>query len=986
MKNLLHLFAQSPTFFHFAKILKTTKLVSIKNIVGSARSFLACALFEESPVVVLTNDANDFEERFEEIVAVMGNERTIGVTEAVVTQIEFWRKVYTQEKFVAVMEKKIAALPALNLSELVSLELRCGGILSRAELLNWLNSQGYERVDLVTEPGEFAVRGSIIDVFAEKFENPIRIEFFGDEVVSLRYFDTLTQRSIKKIESLELSQRRITVLPQQPFLSKLPNDFIIILENPTIQKLNDRLPSANRQVIFHQEGDFDFGFLSPNIYFGNLEVLRAEIESTDLTYYIVCRDSNQQARLQKVLGEKPFYLVGRFSSGFIARNDGYVVLTEKEIYGTPIMRLPKRKFRGLPVDDLMTLKKGDYVVHINYGVGIFEGTKRLKIKDKQKDFLAIRYAGSGRLYLPVENLNHLDRYVGSEDTPPVLDRLGGRNWLLVKTKAQRAATHYAQELIELYARRMITPGFRFTGIPEWQAELEASFPFQETPDQLKAWEEVKKDMESAKVMDRLICGDVGFGKTEIALRAAFKAVLSGKQVAMLVPTTILCYQHYNTFRKRLEKFPVRVEMFSRLISRKKEKEVVEGLKTGKVDIVIGTHKLLKVVELVKNLGLLIIDEEQKFGVRQKEQIKKLKIGIAVLTLTATPIPRTLYMALVRLRDISTIHTPPPGRKEIKTEVIHWDDELIRTRIRQEIERGGQVFIVHNRIESLPKLVKRIRGLCPDLKIQSAHGRMPEQQLAEIYLNFIDGKYDILITTAIIESGIDMPRVNTIIVDRADWFGLADLHQLRGRVGRSKEQGYALFVVPNQNKISPTAQKRLSAILAYSQLDSGFRLALRDMEIRGIGNLLGLEQHGHINRIGANLYMSLLSEAIAKLKGAEPVVEPDLTFDVEAYIPEEFISDAYERVAIYRRLLSITTEKEIEEIKDELIDRFGQYPPIMESLFKIAQIRVLARKNQILRVSLKHNNIKILGRKITKEFNGGLDEIIKELANLNQKEK
>ncbi len=974
MQELLRLFAQSQPFILFLKVIEEKQKISIKNCPGAARSFLAGSIFNKFSVIYVTNNETEQIERAEEIASLINPESVILVTEEIPTQIEFGQKVLAREKFIAIIQKEVITLPALKLEQLENLILRLhhGKEFSRTKLLEWLNEQNFDLVDLVTEPNEYAFRGGIVDVFPERNENPFRIEFDGDEVASIRNFDTVTQRSIKRIEMIELPVRKIPITGEYQFLSRLPEGFLIF-SDIAIDNLNNPIISYSLD-----EADIDFGLLSPNIYLGNFSVLRSDIESSNLALYIFCRDDVQKERLKRILGEKPIYKVGKMNSGFLAPNDGYEVLTEKEIYGTPVMRTPKRKFKGLPVDDLLSLKKGDYVVHIHYGVGIFEGTSRLKIEDKEKDLLLIHYAGKSKLYLPIENLGMLDRYVSSEESAPVLDRLGSKRWLWVKAKAAKAVADYAQELIQLYAKRKVTKGFRFSSDTEWQAELEASFPYQETTDQLKAWVQIKKDMESDKVMDRLVCGDVGFGKTEIALRASFKTVMDSKQVVMLVPTTILCYQHYNTFRKRLVKFPIKVEMLSRFVTLKRQKEIIEGLKNGKVDVVIGTQALLNAVKSAKDLGLLIIDEEQKFGVRQKEKIKQLKTGIEVLSMTATPIPRSLYMSLVGLRDISTIHTPPVGRKEIKTEVIHWDNEIIRSRIRQEINRTGQVFIVHNRIESLPKLVRRIQRLCPELRIANAHGRLPERQLADIYLDFVEGDYDILITTAIIESGIDMPKVNTIIIDRADWFGLADLHQLRGRVGRSKEQAFALFIVPDSDTISEPARKRLSAILAYSQLGSGFKLAMRDMEIRGIGNLLGSEQHGHITRIGFSLYVSLLKEAVAKLRGEEPVIEPELSFDVEAYIPDEFIPDSYERVAIYRRLLSVETREEIEKIKEELIDRFSNYPAIMDNLFKIALIRVIAREKLVQRINLKQNHIIILWRKIRKELSGSLEEIISEL--------
>jgi transcription-repair coupling factor (superfamily II helicase) len=974
MQELLQLFAQSQSYLNFLKIIQQKQNISVKNIPDTARSLLACLLLDRYSIIFITNDEVEQRERAEEIATLINPESVITVTEEISSQIEFGQRVLAKNKFIAIIKKEVISLPALKLEQLENLILRLqqGKEFSRTKLLKWLNEQNFDLVDLVTEPGEYAFRGGIVDIFSERNENPVRIEFFGDQIASIRNFDPLTQRSIKRIELIEIPVRKITALDEHHLLNRLPEGFIIF-SDITLNNLNNPI------IFFTSEAaDFDFQLLLPNTYLGNFSVVRSDIESSNLTFYIFCRDDSQKERLKRILGEKPIYKIGKLNSGFLAPKDNYGLLTEKEIYGAPVMRTPKRRFKGLPVDDLLSLKKGDYVVHIHYGVGIFEGTSRLRIEDKEKDLLLIRYAGKGKLYLPIENLGLLDRYVSSEESPPVLDRLGSKRWLWVKAKAAKAVADYAQELIQLYAKRSVTKGFRFSTDTEWQAELEASFCYQETPDQLRAWQQVKNDMESDKVMDRLVCGDVGFGKTEIALRASFKTVMDGKQVVMLVPTTILCYQHFNTFRKRLEKFPIKVEMLSRFVSPKKQKEIIEGLKNGKIDVVIGTHTLLNAVKAAKNLGLLIIDEEQKFGVRQKEKIKQLKVGIEVLLMTATPIPRSLYMSIVGLRDISTIHTPPVGRKEIKTEVIHWDNEIIRSRIRQEINRAGQVFVVHNRIESLPKLVRKIQRLCPELRIVSAHGRLPERQLADIYLDFVEGNYDILITTAIIESGIDMPRVNTIIVDRADWFGLADLHQLRGRVGRSKEQAFALFIVPDSDKISEPARKRLSAILAYSQLGSGFKLAMRDMEIRGIGNLLGSEQHGHITRIGFSLYVSLLKEAVAKLRGEEPIIEPELSFDVEAYIPDEFIPDSYERVAIYRRLLSVETKEEIEKLKEELVDRFGSYPAIIENLFKIALIRILAKKNFVQRINLKQNQILIIGRKIRRELSGGLEEIIKEL--------
>ena len=577
--------------------------------------------------------------------------------------------------------------------------------------------------------------------------------------------------------------------------------------------------------------------------------------------------------------------------------------------------------------------------------------------------------------MPVENIGLLDRYVGSDDQTPALDRLGGRSWLHAKAKAARASAECAEELLEIYARRATARGIQFSHDGKWQAELEASFPYEETPDQIEVMADVKRDMEAPRPMDRLICGDVGYGKTEIALRAAFKAASDMKQVAVLAPTTILCYQHYATIRKRLARFPLRVEMLSRLVPPATQTEIRTGLKSGVIDIVVGTHQLLNPRLAYHDLGLLIIDEEQKFGVRQKERIRAARAAVDVLTLTATPIPRTLYMSLSGLRDISQIHTAPPGRREIATEVAAWDDRLICDYVTREISRGGQVFFVHNEIESITEVAKRLQRILPGIRFAIAHGQMSGRHMADIYVGFASGEYQMLLSTAIIESGLDLPNVNTIIVNRADRFGLSDLHQLRGRVGRSEAQAYALFLTSAHREITEDARKRLSALLAYSQLGSGFKLALRDMEIRGVGNLLGTEQHGQVARVGFNLYTQMLKEAVARLKGENVAVEPELSLDVSAYIPKEYVADSFERVALYKRLLAVESEPELEELRAELVDRFGRYPAPVETLFLIALVRVRSRRLGLLKVSLKNHVATIVRADKTVTAKGGIDELL-----------
>lgn len=877
-----------------------------------------------------------------------------------------------------------APAPAADADPL-TLTLNIGQTISLPELAQWFEDNGYERTDLVTEPGEYAIRGGIADCFPPNSEEPLRIELVDNTIDSLRIFDPLTQRSVpalpaaasgnqpSDLKTVFLFTRRSVVTTEMPASSLLPREAVAITSGPRcgsdfVITVSDS-PAA----------DYDLGFRAVVSYLGNIGLLRSEIEADADTYYVVISGEHQRERTRTLLGHTPRYLKGLLGAGFCHPGLHITVLTEREIYGTPVGRPARRRFKGLPVDNLVALRPGDYVVHIDYGIGLFEGTRRLTHDNIEKDYLVIRYAGSDRVYVPVENLGLLDRYTGGDDEPPPLDRLGGRSWLLAKSRAARASAEYARELLDIQARRELARRTPFPADTPEQTALEASFPYPETPDQLKAINDVKRDMQSARPMDRLVCGDVGFGKTEVALRAAFKAAMNARQVALLCPTTILAFQHFTVFQERLAPFPLRVGMLSRFVSRRERQQTLNAIANGAIDIVIGTHALLNPAVRFRDLGLVIIDEEQRFGVRQKESLRALKSGVDVLTLSATPIPRTLYIALAGLRDISAIHTPPPGRHEIATEVAHWHDSLIRDYVCRELNRGGQVFFVHNEILSIGTIADRLNRLLPGARIAVAHGQLSEQHLAEIYLNFAAGKSDILLSTAIIESGLDMPRVNTIIVNRADRFGLADLHQLRGRVGRSRMQAYALFLVPDRHDVTLDARKRLSALLAYSQLGAGYKLALRDMEIRGVGNLLGTEQHGHIARIGFSLYTQLLREAVAELKGEKVAPEPEFSLELSAFIPREYVADQYERVALYKRLLAVQTEEELAAFKAELVDRFGRYPEPVQTLLKVALVRIRARHAGLLKVRLNRDAATLVWPDRSETFSGGIDLLLAHLT-------
>ncbi|MFO7650871.1 MAG: transcription-repair coupling factor [bacterium] len=870
---------------------------------------------------------------------------------------------------IAVEEILHGPAPLLDERPDATLTLEPGAALEPARLAEWLENNNYERTDLATEPGEYAARGGIIDVFPDEADLPLRVEFGPDAVDSLRRFDPLSQRSQSAEEHVVLATRVAPKRSEDAAATVIPAGAFVLGE-AGCTALEARLvlhPGTGRGI--------DFGFRPAPTFLGNTGLLRTQLDSAGTDWLIACSSEHQLERLRRLVGDRPGLLVAALSRGFVHEPSGLTLLTEREVYGAPVLHTARRRFKGLPLDNLVALRPGDHVVHIDYGVGRFEGTKRMTAAGIEKDYLIVRYAGQDRVYVPVENIGLLDRFIGSDEAAPQLDRLGGRSWLQAKAKAARSSAEYAGELLDLYARRSVSSGTAHPPDSAWAEAVEASFPHDETEDQLTALAAVRADMERARPMDRLVCGDVGYGKTEIALRAAVKAVTGLKQVAVLAPTTILCYQHFANFRKRLAGLPVRVEMLSRLVDSGTQGATLRGLTDGTVDIVIGTHLLLSQRVRFRDLGLIVVDEEQRFGVRQKERLKQLRAAVDVLTLTATPIPRTLYMALAGLRDIAQLNTPPPGRRDIATDVAPWNDALVRDYIHREINRGGQVFFVHNEIRDIDRVAERLARLLPGARIAVAHGQMTGRELARIYLGFAGGGYDILLSTAIIESGVDLPNVNTIIVDRADRFGLADLHQLRGRVGRSELQAYALFLVPSDREVTVDARKRLSALVAYSRLGSGYRLAVRDMEIRGVGNLLGTEQHGHVARVGFNLYAQMLKEAVARQKGETIAPEPELSLDVRAVLPTEYVPDGFERVAIYKRLLGVASPGEIDDLRDEMTDRFGKPPPSLDDLLRIARVRVLARRAGLERVSLKAGKVALTGPQGTTRFDGGIDALL-----------
>ena len=671
-----------------------------------------------------------------------------------------------------------------------------------------------------------------------------------------------------------------------------------------------------------------------------------ELSSSGIETYILCDNARQQERLRELVGDRSVAIeLARLNLGFISPDLKLAVLTDRELFSRYRWKRFRRKLNlGVTVRDISALRLGDYVVHDEYGIGIYRGLKRLSVDGHETDCLQIDYAAGDKLFIPVDQLNLIQKYESEEGHVPSIHRIGGTLWKRTKVRAKKAIKDMAKGLIEIQAARKILSGHSFSPDTVWQRELESSFRYEETPDQLQACEDVKRDLEKSVPMERLVCGDVGYGKTEVAVRGSFKALMDGKQVAILVPTTVLAQQHYNTFSERLADYPVKIEMLSRFKSKAEQKRIVRGINEGVVDIVIGTHRLLQKDVEFKDLGLLIIDEEQRFGVAHKEALRRKKKLVDVVTMTATPIPRTLHMSLVGARDMSLMNTPPRDRMPIKTEIVEFNEELIREALLREADRGGQSFFVHNRIYSIDSVARFLRALVPELTFAIAHGRMREIDLEEVMLRFIEKEFDVLVCTMIIESGIDMPNVNTMIVNRADAFGLAQLYQLRGRVGRSKEQAYAYLLVPPGRALTEAAEKRLRAIEECDELGAGFKIAMRDLEIRGAGNILGPEQHGFILSIGFDLYCRMLEDASRELKG-EVIVEEKLArlkAEMNAYIPEDYVEDDVERMSLYRRLADTRSVEAVKEIEQEMRDRFGKLPPPTFSLLEIRRIRLLSK--------------------------------------------
>ncbi len=1058
LKLILTSFRRHPSLSALLSSLHTERHALVHGLGGSSSAFLASALLDSAShhgnrsILAVLPSEEEALAFHDDVEGVLGTERVLFFPERDIAPYE------PVDSHFEVRSRRVEAIDSIErgwnglvvatvgalhdptappgLINLVSLDVRKGGRVSFDEFVRSLAGRGFKRQNAVSAAGQMAVRGGIVDVFPFGGEIPYRIEFWGDEIESIRSFSTSTQRSLENVDMIRIippdeciteagidpvDDRRMQRIERDAGISLerlrkafaggdrpngveqylhvvfgskasllsyfAPSDIVMLFDpERCVHALEQRMVKAAdaRCRLLHDDPDLpphDFLYESPSQlmermrgfvlvenheirphgrgtviefsvapsrqYQGAIDEVRNDIRSTAEeggASYIACDNKGQVDRLNELLEEaEGLYSIGtvRLSGGFVSRDTGIRLFTDHEIFSRYRRRVRYRRFKdGVPVPDWRSLTLGDYVVHVDHGIGRYMGLRRIRTGDVENDCLLIQYKGDDQLFVPVDQLKRIKRYTSEEGVVPVVTRLGGTAWETLKARTKKSIRRMAEDLLRLYAERKSLPGHAFRPDEAMLRALEESFVYEETPDQRKSWSEVLSDMMSGSPMERLICGDVGFGKTEVALRAAYVAVLDNRQAAILVPTTILADQHEETFRERFADFPVRVEAVSRFRTKAEQKAILERLAAGTVDIIIGTHRLLSKDVHFRNLGLLVVDEEQRFGVRHKERIKTLRRNVDVLSMSATPIPRTLNMSLSGARDISFINTPPRDRYSVHTEIVPFEEKNIIEAIMREVDREGQVYFVHNRVQSIKSMASYLRDLLPNVTFGVAHGQMNEHELETVMRDFHHNRFQVLVTTMIIENGLDIPSVNTIIINRADTFGLSQLYQLRGRVGRSNRRAYAYLLVPPRMPLTPIARQRLRIIEEFAELGSGFKIAMRDLEIRGAGNILGTEQSGFISVVGFDMYNELLHETIAELRG-ETIQKPpevDVNIKADSFFPETYIPDAGERVLFYRRLSETLTADEVGVIVEEITDRFGCPAGPAANLIDTAYIR------------------------------------------------
>ncbi|MEW5798895.1 MAG: transcription-repair coupling factor [Bacteroidota bacterium] len=1039
--------------------------VIVHGINGSLWAFAAAALFNErkTQLLVVVDDPDRAEKLRDDCAMLVGDAQVrLCIAEphhtvqsldvsAPLSQIETLKALQSNVSAIYVTHAAALAFGVPGKKEFTNsvIELAAGKEYDFQLLLEKLNELGFERKQIVETYGDVAVRGGILDVFPFIGENPVRIEFWGDTIESIREFDVLSQRSIRELQSVSIipdvvhKKNRDNSFGERnrgvSLLSYFSPDAVILSEDYSLHQkafdelLQEEVPidfsfdeivsdlqrfSRYHHSIFQSDKAIDFHSRTQPSVNGSIKILRekaAEYAEKGFEIIITSDRKEELERIQDLIEEensglglevgnqiiddssenkidvqnrankpetpnlKPdtvfqiLYSTESLHSGFVFEPAKVVLLTEHEIFGRIKARGEKKRkrFKGISAKELHALRRGDYVVHVDHGIGKFLGLEKIKIGGTEQEVAKLEYAEKGTLFVNLNYITRIQKYSSAEGHEPKLNKLGSADWEKLKARTKKKLKDIARDLIKLYAQRKSTPGYAFNPDTHWQKEMEASFMYEDTPDQAKATSDVKVDMESEHPMDRLICGDVGFGKTEVAVRAAFKAVMNNKQVAVLVPTTILAQQHFNTFSDRLGRYPVRIALLSRFKSPKEIRESLQALAEGNIDIIIGTHRLLSKDVRFKDIGLLIIDEEQRFGVAAKEKLRALRVSVDTLTLTATPIPRTLHFSLMGARDLSLINTPPRNRLPIHTEIATYDKRIIREAVIHEIHRGGQVFIVNDRVNNIDILTATLQQYIPEARFRIAHGQMHGHELENVMIDFLQKKFDVLVTTKIVESGVDIPSVNTIIIVRADKFGLAELYQLRGRVGRSNVQAFAYLLVPPIATLPKNTLRRLQAIEEFTELGSGFNLAMRDLEIRGAGNMLGGEQSGFIMEMGFEMYTKILEEAVGELKEQEFTdvfarefaapripVETQVDADLDAYIPELYVESDTERLDIYRRIYKTSNEREVDDIRFELIDRYGSPMEEVDHLFALAKLRVAASQAGFRKVELNKRTLRL----------------------------
>jgi len=1046
--------------------------IRVRGASGSSAALLFAILASDPgrPAAVIAPDIERAEAWRDDLTFLLGEDRVVYVPplDVVPWSAQFATAPVRDDRLHALLrlgdpDPPVAVIPAASLHRLLpspehirsrAVEIAPGWEGEPETLLRSLTIAGYRAVAEIGESGEVSRRGGIVDVYGPGMDHPIRIEFDGDVVASIRAFDITSQRSTVTVGAIRIAPAREVLYAEdldrrlRPFDSaSSPSDldgrrlrdlvgegiyfdgidWLALTLGVPLSSLLEHLPpgtalwldeagaiereldSVNRETerlepdararaphLPPRDALFDSparalsrlrskprveatvsapatstsGAIAiearPQPAFGRkLDVLRGELRRLSALGFqriIVCDNRGQAERLEELLGPDLASIeVGSVVAGFVLPAAKLAVFTDHEIFARYRRRGARRqRATAAAMRDLLTLKPGDFVVHLDHGIGVYRGLKRLALDGQDTECVQIDYASNDRLFVPIHQLGMVQRYSAEEGRAPSISRLGGTAWQRMKARTRRAIQEMAEDLLRIYATRKARPGHAFSSDTPWQRELESSFVYEETPDQLKAVEDVKRDMESARPMDRLICGDVGYGKTEVAIRAAFKAIQDGKQVAILVPTTVLAQQHLVTFTERLADFPVRIEMLSRFRSPKEQKEIVERVGRGEVDLLIGTHRMLSKDVQFPKLGLVVIDEEQRFGVAQKERVRSIVETVDVLTLTATPIPRTLHMSLLGARDMSIMTTPPRGRYPIKTEIVELSQDVIRDALLREADRGGQSFFVHNRVESIDRMAHYLHSIVPQLRYGVAHGQMKDVELERVMLDFLERRTDVLISTLIIESGLDIPSVNTMLVNRADTLGLAQTYQLRGRIGRSHHQAFCYLLVPAGKVLTEEADQRLRAISEHEELGAGLQIAMRDLEIRGAGNLLGPEQHGFMASVGFDLYCRMVDEVVQELQGTAVTrrPEPEMASDLAAFVPDEYVADRDEKLDVYRRMAGLTDLDALEALRSELRDRFGPLPPEVANLLELKRLRLLGRDAGVDRLRVGRDRLEV----------------------------